>query len=93
MHASDAVLEQRAYFTPVLVAYVGGLLAAFSANSITHMGQPALLYIVPGVLGAVAVTAARRGELGRLWTFTDVSSFGALEAMRAKEAEAAAKQE
>lgn len=40
--ASDAVLAQRAYFTPVAVAYVVGLLSAFAANSITHLGQPAV---------------------------------------------------
>lgn len=37
--ATEAVLEQRTYFTPVLCSYVGGLLFAFAANSITHMGQ------------------------------------------------------
>jgi len=39
-HVSDAVLEQRQYFSTVTIAYVVGLLAAFAANSITHMGQP-----------------------------------------------------
>lgn len=36
--ASEAVLQQRTYFNPVLVAYVLGLAAAFAANTITHKG-------------------------------------------------------
>jgi len=44
--ASDDVLTQRTYFLPTLAAYVGGLGLAFAANAVTHMGQPALLYLV-----------------------------------------------
>jgi minor histocompatibility antigen H13 len=73
---SEAVLEQRPYFTAVAVSYVAGLVAAFAANGITHLGQPALLYIVPCTLGAVISTAVSRDELWRLWNFTDVSTFG-----------------
>ncbi|PNH00622.1 Minor histocompatibility antigen H13, partial [Tetrabaena socialis] len=74
--ASEAVLHQRTYFTPVMLAYVAGLMAAFVANDVTGLGQPALLYIVPATLGAVLLTGLRRGEVGRLWDFTDVPSFG-----------------
>jgi hypothetical protein len=59
-HASEAVLHQRTYFNPTLLAYTLGLGAAFAANSITHLGQPALLYLVPLTLGAVAAVAASR---------------------------------
>ena len=71
---SDSVLHQRRYFVPVMVAYVLGLGVAFGANSITGLGQPALLYLVPATLGAVALTAARRGDLGRVWSYTDTST-------------------
>lgn len=37
----QAVPQQRPYFVNVAAAHVAGLLAAFVANSITHMGQPA----------------------------------------------------
>ncbi|MEW5299878.1 MAG: hypothetical protein WDW36_002850 [Sanguina aurantia] len=74
---SDAVLYQRVYFMPVLVAYVVGLTTAFAANSITGLGQPALLYIVPSTLSAVALVALSRSEFGRVWAYTDVPSFGA----------------
>jgi hypothetical protein len=76
MPVSDAALQQRAYFTPVVGAYVVGLLAAFAANSITHLGQPALVYIVPSTLFAVFLTGLSRGELSRLWTYTDVPTYG-----------------
>ena len=56
------------------VAYVLGLGVAFAANSITKLGQPALLYLVPLTLGSVALTAATKGELGRVFNFTDSAS-------------------
>ena len=49
--------------------------------------QPALLYIVPATLGTVVITAATRGELKRVWDFTDVPSFGPVEAAIKKEKE------
>jgi len=70
------VPKQRPYFVNVAAAHVAGLLAAFAANSITHLGQPALLYIVPSTLLTVLGTAAARGDLQRVWHFTDVPSFG-----------------
>ncbi len=59
-----------------MVAYVVCLVCAIVANDVTGLGQPALLYIVPATLGAVALTGVSRRELGRLWAFTDVPSFG-----------------
>ena len=71
--ASPALLLHRRYFFPVLGAYVVGLLMAFAANAITHQGQPALIYLVPCTLGAVAAVAASRGELPRVLRFTDTT--------------------
>jgi minor histocompatibility antigen H13 len=84
---SETVLMQRPYFTAVLAAHAAGLLVAFAANSITGLGQPALLYIVPTTLGAVAATALSRGEIGRVWRFTDVASFGPAQALIERERE------
>lgn len=72
--ASDSVLQQRTYFVPVLLAYIGGLGVAFAANTITHLGQPALLYLCPMTLGTVALVAASRGELSRVFSYTDTSA-------------------
>jgi minor histocompatibility antigen H13 len=69
-------LKQRPYFVNMAVAHVVGLLLAFAANSITHLGQPALLYIVPSTLLTLVGTAAAKGDLARVWHFTDVPSFG-----------------
>jgi minor histocompatibility antigen H13 len=41
------------------------------ANAITHMGQPALLYLVPLTLGSVALTAVTRGDVQRILQFKD----------------------
>ncbi|CAL5218425.1 g103 [Coccomyxa viridis] len=71
---SDAVLDQRTYFVPTMAAYIGGLGIAFAANAITHMGQPALLYLVPATCGAIFLVAAGRGEVGRVLSFVDTPS-------------------
>jgi minor histocompatibility antigen H13 len=52
-------------------AYVGGLGIAFAVNAITHMGQPALLYLVPATCGAILLVAANRGEVQRVLKFVD----------------------
>ncbi|KAK9808724.1 hypothetical protein WJX72_002527 [[Myrmecia] bisecta] len=72
--ASEAVMHQRTYFIPVMVAYVGGLGIAFAANSITHLGQPALLYLVPATFLAIFARASLRGEVRRVWDFSDTSA-------------------
>lgn len=82
---TEDVLQNRNYFKPVMVAYVGGLLMAFAANSITHLGQPALLYLVPVTTLTVLGVSLSRGELGTVWGFNDVASFGALESLREQE--------
>jgi hypothetical protein len=72
---SEALLLQRPTFVAVLVAYIVGLSAAFVANGVTGLGQPALLYIVPSQLLGLAASGATRGELERLWRFTDTPSW------------------
>jgi hypothetical protein len=42
-------------------------------NAVTHLGQPALLYLCPLTLGSVALVAATRGDLGKIWAFTDTT--------------------
>ena len=74
LEATDVVMEQRRYFTAVMIAYGGGLVAAFAANAVTGMGQPALLYLCPMTLAATAALAASRREVGRVWSFVDQES-------------------
>jgi len=65
------VLSKRSllggYFFPSLVGYFVGLCVTIVALMIMRMGQPALLYLVPGTLGTTLLLAAARRELGLLW--------------------------
>jgi minor histocompatibility antigen H13 len=61
----------KTYFKASLVGYVLGLLATLGIMMIWDHAQPALLYLVPGVLGSVWLTAAVRGELSLIWNYTE----------------------
>jgi minor histocompatibility antigen H13 len=66
---TEAALSSRVYFQAVMGAYALGLLIAFAVNAATGSGQPALLYLCPATLGAVALTAARRQEVERILSY------------------------
>mmetsp|Transcript_9472 Transcript_9472/g.22374 ORF Transcript_9472/g.22374 Transcript_9472/m.22374 type:complete len:142 (+) Transcript_9472:2-427(+) len=55
------------YFGPSLVGYFTGLCVTIAALTIMKMGQPALLYLVPGTLGTSILLALWRQELSLLW--------------------------
>jgi minor histocompatibility antigen H13 len=61
----------KTYFKASLAGYVLGLLATLGVMMIWNHAQPALLYLVPGVLGSVWLTAAVRGELSLIWNYTE----------------------
>lgn len=61
----------KTYFTAGLVGYVLGLLATLGVMMVWNHAQPALLYLVPGVLGSVWLTALVRGELKVMWNYTE----------------------
>jgi len=61
---------RRGYFLPSLVGYFVGLNVTIAALCIMRMGQPALLYLVPGTLGTTLVIASCRGEVPLLWNGT-----------------------
>ena len=58
-----AVPPRARYFGAVMAGYVLGLSTTIAVMNLFNAAQPALLYIVPGVLGAVALRAAAAGEL------------------------------
>merc|ERR1712066_1055247 len=60
----------RGYFAPSVVGYFIGLCITMVALKIMGIGQPALLYLVPGTLGTTLVLAVYRGELTHLWEGT-----------------------
>ena len=61
----------KTYFTASLVGYVVGMLATLGVMSIFQHAQPALLYLVPGVLFSIWGTALAKGELKELWSFSE----------------------
>ncbi|KFA77559.1 hypothetical protein S40288_05748 [Stachybotrys chartarum IBT 40288] len=64
----------KVYFSAAMVGYLLGMLATLAMLLVFKRGQPALLYLVPGVLGAIIVTALARGEFKELWTYTEDDS-------------------
>ena len=71
---TEAAMSSRPYFVAVMGAYALGLLVAFGVNAATGAGQPALLYLCPATLSAVALTAARRQEVGRILSYKVASA-------------------
>lgn len=63
----------KTYFTASLVGYVLGMFATLAVMHIWGHAQPALLYLVPGVLGSLWLTAMVRGELRQMWNFSEES--------------------
>ncbi|KAF2036406.1 intramembrane protease 2 [Setomelanomma holmii] len=61
----------KIYFTASLIGYVLGLLATLGVMMVWNHAQPALLYLVPGVLGSLWLTALARGELSLMWDYTE----------------------
>ena len=62
---------RKPYFYPTIVGYLSGLIATVLVMQVWGHAQPALLYLVPGVLGSFWGTAVVRGEVGLLWRYTE----------------------
>lgn len=67
----DARSFPKTYFKASLVGYVLGMIATLLAMQYSDHAQPALLYLVPGVLLSLWGTAFFRGELRAMWEFSD----------------------
>ncbi|OAX77587.1 hypothetical protein ACJ72_08114 [Emergomyces africanus] len=61
----------KTYFHAGLIGYVTGMLATLLAMQISNHAQPALLYLVPGVLGSLWMTALVKGDIKEMWNFSD----------------------
>lgn len=61
----------KPYFKATMVGYIVGMLATLAAMQIANHAQPALLYLVPGVLIASWGTALVRGELKEMKEFSE----------------------
>jgi minor histocompatibility antigen H13 len=63
----------KTYFNASLVGYVIGMLTTLGVMHVWGHAQPALLYLVPGVLGSLWLTAIARGELSVMWEFSEAA--------------------
>ena len=64
----------KPYFHATIFGYALGMLVTLTMLLVFRHGQPALLYLVPGVTGSVWLTALARGELKYLWEYTEDGS-------------------
>lgn len=63
----------KPYFYASIVGYVLGMCVTLGIMQVYKHAQPALLYLVPGVLGSLWLTALFRGEVKQMWQFTESS--------------------
>ena len=59
----------KPYFNATMIGYVLGMLCTLLVMQVYGHAQPALLYLVPGVLAGIWGTALSKGEIGVLWSY------------------------
>lgn len=64
----------KTYFRVTLFGYLIGMLATLVVLVIFKHGQPALLYLVPGVAGSAWLTGLIKGDLKDMWEYTEDGS-------------------
>lgn len=69
----------KPYFYASMVGYFLGMLVTLAMLVIFKHGQPALLYLVPGVLGSLWLTGLVRGEIRQMWTYTEDGSIDTID--------------
>ena len=67
----DARAFSKVYFKASVVGYLVGMVVTLLAMQYSNHAQPALLYLVPGVLISLWGTAFIRGETKLMWEFSD----------------------
>ncbi|KUI56009.1 Intramembrane protease 2 [Cytospora mali] len=70
---SDASFP-KTYFYATMFGYFVGMLATLVVLIVFQRGQPALLYLVPGVVGSAWLTGLLKGELKDMWKYTEDGS-------------------
>ncbi|OWO99113.1 hypothetical protein B2J93_1911 [Marssonina coronariae] len=73
---ADGARFPKVYFRASLVGYVLAMLVTLVVMNIFNHAQPALLYLVPGVLTALWGTALVRGELRLMWEYNEDGEWG-----------------
>ncbi|KAK3996486.1 signal peptide peptidase-domain-containing protein [Cladorrhinum sp. PSN332] len=72
--ALAATAFPKPYFYASVAGYAAGMLVTLTMLLVFRHGQPALLYLVPGVTGAIWLTALIRGEIKDIWAYTEDGS-------------------
>ncbi|PGH26396.1 hypothetical protein AJ80_01894 [Polytolypa hystricis UAMH7299] len=67
----DAKRFPKTYFHAGILGYVIGMVTTLLAMQISGHAQPALLYLVPGVLASLWTTAYLKGDIKEMWNFSD----------------------
>lgn len=75
----EAARFPKTYFYASLVGYFLGMLVTLAMLLIFKHGQPALLYLVPGVLGSLWLTGLARGEIKQMWKYTEDGSIDTID--------------
>ena len=65
------VVFPKTYFRASLIGYFLAMICTLAIMDIYGQAQPALLYLVPGVLGSLWGTALIRGDIKTLWAFDE----------------------
>lgn len=69
--ALQGVVFPKIYFHATLVGYTTGMIVTLGILQIYSHAQPALLYLVPGTLGALWGTALIKGDIKTLWGYSE----------------------
>ncbi|AEO54615.1 hypothetical protein MYCTH_2297356 [Thermothelomyces thermophilus ATCC 42464] len=72
--AISATAFPKPYFYASVVGYAAGMLVTLTVMLVFNHGQPALLYLVPGVTGSLWLTGLVRGEVKDMWNYTEDGS-------------------
>ncbi|KAK4189783.1 signal peptide peptidase-domain-containing protein [Podospora australis] len=72
--AIAATAFPKPYFYASVTGYFLGMMATLAMLVVFKHGQPALLYLVPGVTGALWLTALARGEIKDMLGYTEDGS-------------------
>jgi minor histocompatibility antigen H13 len=66
----------KTYFKVGLIGYTLGMIVTLLVMQVAEHAQPALLYLVPGVLTALWCTAFLKGDLNHMWDYTEDKEAG-----------------
>lgn len=66
-----AISCDKHYFRAVNIGYFFAIVCTIIVMLVFEHGQPALLYLVPGCIGAVIITSFIKGEFNEMWEHSE----------------------